>query len=177
MTKPLVSLRSRLRPRRTVLPLRARVICQYSRKKATEPPPEKGTGPLNGEVLSPFPDRVFGKRLTLRGEGALYKNPPACAGEKAQASGFRRQHGGHPFPLHRGWLLDLGNVGQLLQHGQDDSLPFVDVLQLAAAEQYVEQHLVVVFEELAGLVDLGFDVVLAGLGANANLLELLLVDL
>ena len=51
------------------------------------------------------------------------------------------------------------------------------MLQLAAAEQHVDLHLVVVLEELAGLVDLRLDVVLAGLGPDADLLELLLVRL
>ena len=59
----------------------------------------------------------------------------------------------------------------------DDPPALLDVLQLAAAEQHVDQHLVLVLQELAGLVDLGVDVVVAGLGADADLLQLLLVDL
>src|SRR5262249_14351569 len=40
-----------------------------------------------------------------------------------------------------------------------------------------DQDLVVVLQELARLVDLGVDVVLAGLGPDPDLLQLLLVDL
>ena len=51
------------------------------------------------------------------------------------------------------------------------------MLHLAAPEQDGDLDLVVVFEELAGLGNLGVDVVLAGLGADADLLQLLLTDL
>ncbi len=47
--------------------------------------------------------------------------------------------------------------------------------QLAAAEEDVDQHLVLVLEELAGPLDLDLDVVVAGLGADADLLDLDLV--
>src|SRR5262249_28824148 len=73
--------------------------------------------------------------------------------------------------------LDLATVGQLLEDLVDDPLALLDVLQFAAAEQHVDQDLVVVLEELAGLVDLGLDVVVAGLGADADLFQLLLMDL
>ncbi len=59
----------------------------------------------------------------------------------------------------------------------EDALALVDVLQLAATEQHVDQHLVVVFEELARLVDLRVHVVIACLGAHADLFQLLLMDL
>ena len=49
------------------------------------------------------------------------------------------------------------------------------MLQFAAAKEHVEQHLVLVLQELPGLVDLGLDVMLAGFGANADFLQLLLV--
>jgi hypothetical protein len=51
------------------------------------------------------------------------------------------------------------------------------VLHLAAPEDDRDLDLVVVFEELAGVSDLGVDVVVARLGPEANLLQLLLADL
>ena len=90
---------------------------------------------------------------------------------------FRRQHGGHAFAFHRGWFLDFATVRQLLQHRNDNALSLVNVLQLPAAEQHIEQHFVFVLEELAGLVDFGIDVVVARLGADADFLQLLLMDL
>ena len=80
-------------------------------------------------------------------------------------------------PSMDGAFSTLADVGELFQDALDDPLAFLDVLHLAAAEQDVDQHLVVVFQELPGLVDLGLDVVLARLGANADFLQLLLVRL
>src|SRR5262249_1123150 len=57
----------------------------------------------------------------------------------------------------------------------DDALALLDMLQLPAAEEDVEHHLVLVFQELARLVDLDLDVMVAGLGADADFFELLLV--
>jgi len=51
------------------------------------------------------------------------------------------------------------------------------VLELAAAEQHVKQDLILVQKEFAGLVDFCFDVVVARLGADADFLQLLLMDL
>ena len=51
------------------------------------------------------------------------------------------------------------------------------MLHLAAPEQDGDLDLVVVLEELAGLGDLGVHVVVARLGADADLLQLLLADL
>src|SRR5262249_5600760 len=56
-----------------------------------------------------------------------------------------------------------------------DALAFLDVLQLAAAKEHVDEHLVLVFEEPASLVDLHIDVMFAGFGTDADFLELLLV--
>src|SRR5262249_18711495 len=69
------------------------------------------------------------------------------------------------------------DVGQLLQDRVEDAPAFLLVLHLATAEEDVDQDLVVVLQELPRLVDLGLDVVLPRLGADADLLELLLPDL
>ena len=90
---------------------------------------------------------------------------------------LRREHGGHPPAFHRRRLLDLAHVGQLFQDRVDDPPALLDVLHLPAAELHPQEHLVAVFEELAGLVDPGVDVVGAGLGPDPKLLELLLVGL
>ena len=47
--------------------------------------------------------------------------------------------------------------------------------ELAAPEEDVDEDLVLVFEELAGPLDLDLDVVVAGLGADADFLDLDLV--
>jgi hypothetical protein len=86
------------------------------------------------------------------------------------------QHGRHAFAFHRRRLLDLGYVDQFLQDHIDDPSSLFDVLQLAASEQHVDQDLILVFEELACLVNLGVDVVVAGLGTDADFLQLLLVN-
>src|SRR5262249_24768618 len=87
------------------------------------------------------------------------------------------EHGGHALAFHRRRLLDLGDVGELLEDAVDDAAALLDVLQLAAAEQDVDEDLVLVLQKPPRLVDLGVDVVLAGLGPDADLLDLLLVDL
>ena len=57
------------------------------------------------------------------------------------------------------------SIAQLFEHYFEDALALLDVLQLAPLVKDVHQHLVLVLEELLGLVDLGLDVVLVGLGA------------
>ena len=47
--------------------------------------------------------------------------------------------------------------------------------QLAAAEQDVDQHLILMLEEFAGPLDLDLDIVVAGLGPNADFLDVDLV--
>ena len=47
--------------------------------------------------------------------------------------------------------------------------------ELAASEEDVDEDLVLVFEKLAGALDLDLDVVVAGLGADADFLDLDLV--
>src|SRR4051812_50977 len=129
----------------------------------------KRKGPL---VHTKGPE-VVGSSLVPTGEGTLYKKVGRRGGGKrCGLRGFWRQHRRHPFAFHRRRFLDLGQVSQFLQHTGDDSLALLNVLQLTAPEEDVDQHLVLVLEELAGLVDLGFDIVVAGLGADPNFLEL-----
>lgn len=49
------------------------------------------------------------------------------------------------------------------------------MLHLTTAEQDVYLNLVVMLEEFLGLLDLGIDIVIAGLGANSDFFEFLLV--
>ena len=51
------------------------------------------------------------------------------------------------------------------------------MLHLAAPEDDGDLNFVIMFEKLACLVDLGVDIVVVRLGANANFLQLLLADL
>ena len=71
-------------------------------------------------------------------------------------------------PFHRGILLDLSHLFERLEHLLHDPSTFVDVGQFPAAEQDVDQNLVLVFEEFAGTLDLDLDVVVTGLGPNAG---------
>src|SRR3954468_21706164 len=65
-----------------------------------------------------------------------------------------RDDGGHPLAFHRGVLLDLRHVFEGLQHLVHDLAAFVDVRELSAPEEDVDEDLVLVFEELAGPLDL-----------------------
>src|SRR5262249_32610914 len=64
---------------------------------------------------------------------------------------------------------------ELFQDHLHDPLALLDVLHFAAFEQHVDEDLVLVLQELAGLVDFRFDVVITRLGTQPNLLELLMV--
>src|SRR5262249_54660792 len=78
---------------------------------------------------------------------------------------------GHFLPFHHRWPFQLPRVSQFLQDRIQPPSAFLLMLHLAAAEQDRDLALVVVFEELAGLGNLGVDVVLASLGADADLLQ------
>ena len=58
-----------------------------------------------------------------------------------------------------------------------DALAFLDVLKLATLVQHIHQHLVLVLQEFASLIDLGFDVMLIRLGPQPDFLQLLLMRL
>ncbi len=108
----------------------------------------------------------------------MYENGPREGGEnprRARLLGFGRQHGGHALAFHRRGLFNFGEVGQLLQNRDDDPSPFVNVLQLPTPKEHVDQDLILVLKESPRLVNLGLDVVVAGLGAHADLFQLLLV--
>lgn len=67
--------------------------------------------------------------------------------------------------------FDTGDFRQLANDRIEQALPFVHVRQFAAAEDDRDQHLVAMFEELARLLDLDLDVVLAGLRPDADLFQ------
>ena len=71
--------------------------------------------------------------------------------------------------------LDLAHFLELLDDVVDHFAAFLDVGHFAAAKDDRDDHLVFVLEKGAGLVQLEGDVVLAGLGPNANLLDLALM--
>ena len=77
--------------------------------------------------------------------------------------------------LHRGGLLQLADVVEQLQDGVHDAATFVDVGELATAKQNFDQHLVFLVEELARPLDFDFDVMPAGLGTDADFLDVNLV--
>ena len=83
--------------------------------------------------------------------------------------------GGHALAFHGGVFLDFGDVVQGLEDFVHDLAAFVDVGELTASEEDVDQDLVLVLEEFAGALDLDLDVVIAGLGADADFLNLDLV--
>ncbi len=68
--------------------------------------------------------------------------------------------------------LDLRDVLQLRDDVLDHAAAFVDVGHFSAAEGDRYQDFVLVREELAGAVHLDLDVVVAGLGADADLFDL-----
>src|SRR5262245_7316067 len=97
------------------------------------------SAPLGGSVGAGYKPAIPKSPL-----GWVYckRSRRSCAGGKITGSRFGRlggEHGGHAPALHRGRLLDLAAIGQLLEDLVDDPLALLDVLQLAAAEQHVDQ--------------------------------------
>src|SRR5438876_5070754 len=92
-------------------------------------------------------------------------------------SGFRSQHRRHALAFHRRVLLNLRHVGELFEDAEDDALALFKVLQFAATEEDVDQHLVLMLEEFPRLIDFGFDVGLAGFRPDADFFQLVLVRL
>ena len=64
---------------------------------------------------------------------------------------------------------------QFLQDGDNDAPSLVDVLQLPPAKQHIDHDLILVLQELARLVHLGLDIVIAGFGAHADFFQFLLM--
>ena len=134
---------------------------------------KRGYDPARWPVDRPGSARSHGPRLIPPRGGRGQEDPgEAGAGRGLNARGDDRRH---PLAFHRRVLLDLGHVLEGLEHLVHDLAALVDVRQLAAAEEDVDQHLVLVLEELAGPLDLDLDVVVAGLGPDADLLDLDLV--
>src|SRR5262249_41160811 len=112
------------------------------------------TGPPNGAVSGTSSVYRLGRRRLGLAPG------PRLGGEQDA----------HPPPVHRRRSLPLAHVRQLPQARVEAPPAFLLVLHLPSAEEDVDQHLVVVLQELPRLVHLGFDVMLARLGADADLL-------
>ncbi len=74
-----------------------------------------------------------------------------------------------------GFFSTLPTSSRARKHFFHDPAALVDVRQLAAAEQDIDQHLVFVLQELARTLDLDLDVVVAGLGPDPNFLDVNLV--
>jgi hypothetical protein len=68
--------------------------------------------------------------------------------------------------LHRGVLLELGDVGELFRESLDELEAFIDVGVLAAAEDDGKDYFVLVGQELLGAVDLGHQVMIADFRAQ-----------
>ncbi len=100
---------------------------------------------------------------------------PTCAWKALRRSSSGRDDRRHPFAFHRGVFLDLADLFEGTQHFFHDLATLVDMGQLAATEQDIDQHLVLRFEELAGTLDLDLDVVVAGLGPDPDFLDVDLV--
>src|ERR1043166_6298252 len=90
---------------------------------------------------------------------------------------FWREHHRHAFAFHRRFFLDLGEFEQLFFDHLQHAFAFLGVLHFAPLEHHIDQHLVMMFEEFLGLVDLGLNVVDIGLGVKPNFLQLLLMGL
>jgi hypothetical protein len=72
--------------------------------------------------------------------------------------------------------LDVAAVGQAIGDPAHARQGHIGVEAFAAAHQHGELHPVAAFEELFGLLDFDFQVVIVGVGPQAEFLELLLVD-
>lgn len=88
---------------------------------------------------------------------------------------LRREDHHDPPALHLRVLLQLGDIFQLLRESLDEFEAFVDVGVFAAAEDDAEDHLILVGQELFRAVDLGHEVVVADLGADAEFFVLAVV--
>src|SRR5262245_60878381 len=148
----------------------------------TKRPLEDTRGPT--QVHCPLADRYYSKRprgvqrpkSQLKVKSSKLKAGTLNFGLSTFNSFLaRRQHRRHAFAFHARVFFHLGQVAELFQDHLHDPLALLDVLHLAAFEQHVDKDLVLVLEELAGLVDFGFDVVIAGLGAEADFLQLLMM--
>ena len=75
-------------------------------------------------------------------------------------------------PSIEGFFSTLATSSRALKNLVHDPAAFLDVGQLPATEEHVDQHLVLVLQELACPVDLDPDVLVAGLGTDPDLLDL-----
>ena len=86
------------------------------------------------------------------------------------------EHGRHGAALHAGVLLHDRDVAHRVYDGVDLTLRGLGVRDLAAAEADRDLDLVPLFQEAARVLDLEGDVVVVGLRAEFDLLELDLRD-
>lgn len=74
--------------------------------------------------------------------------------------------------MHGRILFYLGDVRKLFDQPIDELESLVDVGILAASEDYRADYLVAILQKLAGMVFLGYEVMLTNLRAQANFLVL-----
>ena len=91
------------------------------------------------------------------------------------ARSLRREDHHNPPPLHLRRLLQLGEFFELFGEPLDQLVAFVDVGVFAAAEDHAKDHLVFLSEEFLRAIDLRHEVVVADLGAHAELFVLAVV--
>lgn len=77
---------------------------------------------------------------------------------------------GHAVAIHLRSDLDLGDIGEVRDHPIEVLARDIGVAPLAAAEENGHKDLVVLLEDLARLLELGQEVMVAGLRAKAQLL-------
>jgi hypothetical protein len=82
---------------------------------------------------------------------------------------LRRENHHNPPAVHLRRLFELGALFQFLLQALYELVAFVDVGIFAAAEDDAEDHLVLLGQELLGPVDLRHEIVVADLGAHAEL--------
>ncbi len=84
---------------------------------------------------------------------------------------LRPQRTHNPFALlHRRGFQFAGGFQQF-QNAFENPVPFFDVCQFAAAEHHRHNYLVFMLQETLGLIDLGFDIMIAGFRADPNFLD------
>src|SRR5262249_53505843 len=110
-----------------------------------------------------------GSSRRLRGYGLRAGRSGRCA----RGLGLqRRDDHGHRAPLHEGHALDLAKVPDALGQRLEDAAADLRVRHLAAPEQQGYLDLIAFLEEALDGPGLERDVVLVGLGAQADFLEL-----
>lgn len=83
---------------------------------------------------------------------------------------IRREHHGHASAFHFGFLLDLGYVLELFDEASQQQGTAVLIYDVSTAELYPGLHLVSAGKEFAGVLGFEPEVVIVGIGSEADLL-------